>query len=213
MQGLQREPSYIRGPQNEGAPTYVENNVNETENSINQEYLERNQVQQDAANVSTNPGTNLEMLGRDTTNNVLHQEARQGRSGQTSVQDSCQRVTTSEDSINRNNRPPIQNIHREYGNVESNISSKGQFFAPQRRQTPGERKSKAVQVDHVEEQYVIKRNTFSGKNPLYIEENERPVFINNYYVGDNPQQMFREVRGNPCGRSDNSNYRLQQTQT
>ena len=157
---------------------------------INQEYLERNQVQQDAANISTNLGTNLEMFGRDTTNNVLHQEARQGRSRQTSVQDSCQRVTTSEDSIYRNNRPPIQNIHREYGNVESNVSSEGQFFASQRRQTPGKRKSKVVQVDHMEEQYIIKRNMFSGKNPLYIEENERPVFVNNYYIGDNPQQMF-----------------------
>ena len=70
-----------------------------------------------------------------------------------------------------------------------------------------------VQVDHVEEQYVIKRNTFSGKNPLYIEDTERPVFVNNYYVGDNPQRMFCEVRGNPCGRSDNSNYPLQQAQT
>ena len=82
MRGLQQEPSYMRGPQNEGAPIYGENNVNETENtvrryskqfqrdpnaqgqtinsknSINQEYLERNQVQQDAANISNNPGTN-----------------------------------------------------------------------------------------------------------------------------------------------------------
>ena len=57
------------------------------------------------------------------------------------------------------------------------------------------------------------RNTFSGKNPLYIEDTERPVFVNNYYAGDNPQQMFREIRGNPCGKSDNSNYRLQQTQS
>ena len=70
-----------------------------------------------------------------------------------------------------------------------------------------------VQVDHVEEQYVIKRNTFSGKNPLYIEDTERPVFVNNYYAGDNPQQMFREATGNPCRRSDNSIYRLQQAQT
>ena len=152
-------------------------------------------------------------MGRNTTNNILYQEARQGRSRQTSVQGSCQRVTTSENSINLNNRPPIQNIHREYSNVEGNISSKGQFFAPQRRHTQGERKSKAVQVDHVEEQYIIKRNTFSGKNPLYIEDTERPVFVNNYYVGDNPQQMFREVRGDPCGRSDNLNYRLQEAQT
>ena len=65
----------------------------------------------------------------------------------------------------------------------------------------------------MEEQYVIKRNTFSGKNPLYIEDTERPVFVNNYYTGDNPQQMFCEIRGNPCGKSDNSNYRLQQTQS
>ena len=37
--------------------------------------------------------------------------------------------------------------------------------------------------------------------------------MNNYYVGDNPQQMFCEIRGNPCGKSDNSNYHLQQTQS
>ena len=54
---------------------------------------------------------------------------------------------------------------------------------------------------------------FSGKNPLYIEDTERPVFMNNYYAGDNPQQMFLEIRGNSCGKSDNSNYRLQQTQS
>ena len=76
---------------------------------------------------------------------------------------------------------------------------KDNFFFPQKRHTQEERKSKVVQVDHVEEQYVIKRNTFSGKNPLYIEDTERPVFVNNYYVGDNPQQMFHEIRGNPCG--------------
>ena len=81
--GPQWEPSHTRGPQNEGAPTYLESNVNETENMvrrhsqqvqrnpnahgqainsknlINQEYLERNQIQQDAANISTNAGTNL----------------------------------------------------------------------------------------------------------------------------------------------------------
>ena len=65
----------------------------------------------------------------------------------------------------------------------------------------------------MEEQYVIRRNTFSGKNPLYIEDTERPVFANNYYAGDNPQQMFREVRENLSGKSDNSNFRLQQVQT
>ena len=34
MRGLQREPSYMRGPQNEGVPTYGENNVNETEDMV-----------------------------------------------------------------------------------------------------------------------------------------------------------------------------------
>ena len=120
---------------------------------------------------------------------------------------------TSENSTNLNNRPPIHNIHREYNNAEGNISSEGQFFVPQKRHTQEERKSKVVQVDHVEEQYVIKRNMFSGKNSLYIEDTKRPVFMNNYYAGDNPQQMFREIRGNPCRKSDNLNYRLQQIQS
>ena len=66
-----------------------------------------------------------------------------------------------------------------------------------------------VQVDHVEEQYVTRRNTFSGKNPLCIENTERPVFVNNYYAGDNPQQ----VRENFKGKSNNLNFRLQQFQT
>ena len=65
----------------------------------------------------------------------------------------------------------------------------------------------------MEEQYIIKTNTFSGKNPLYIEDTKRPVFVNNYYAGDNPQQIFHEVRGDPCRRSENSNYHLQQAQT
>ena len=102
MRGPQREPSHMRGPQNEGASTYVESNVNETENTVrrhsqqvqrnpnahgqainsenltNQEYLERNHIQQDAANVNTIAGTNLETLGRDTMNNVLYQEFRLG---------------------------------------------------------------------------------------------------------------------------------------
>ena len=114
-------------------------------------------------NTSINSGTNLEVLERDTTNNVLHQEARQGNNRQTPVQDNRQRNTTSENSANPNNRPPIHNIHREYNNAECQVMSEGQFFLPQRRHTQGERKSKAVQVDHVEEQYIIKRNTFSGK--------------------------------------------------
>ena len=84
MRGPQRETSHTRGPQNEVASTYVESNVHETENTVrrhsqqvqrnlnehsqainsenstNQEYLERNHIQQDAANVNTNAGTNPE---------------------------------------------------------------------------------------------------------------------------------------------------------
>ena len=34
MRGPQRELSHMRGPQNEGASTYVESNVNQTENMV-----------------------------------------------------------------------------------------------------------------------------------------------------------------------------------
>ena len=34
-----------------------------------------------------------------------------------------------------------------------------------------------------------RRNTFNGKNPLCIEETERPIFVNEYYAGDNPQHV------------------------
>ena len=186
----QWEPSQMERLQNECVPTYVENNTDNTENtmrghgqqvhhnpnaqgqhinsenSTNRDFQERSHIQQDMGNVSINAGTNLEVLERDTTNNVLHHEAGQGNNRQTPVQDNCQRSTTSENSANLNNRPPIHNIHREYNNAECHVMSEGQFFVPQRRHIQGERKSKAVQVDHVEEQYVIKRNMFSGKNPL-----------------------------------------------
>ena len=121
-------------------------------------------------------------------------------------------MTMNENVKNLDNQAPIQNIHREYNGMESNVSSERQFFIPQKRHIQEESKNKVVQVDHVEEQYILKRNTFSGKNPLYIGDSERPVFMNNYYTGDNPQQMFREIRGNLCGKSDNLNYRLRQTQ-
>ena len=39
------------------------------------------------------------------------------------------------------------------------------------------------------------------------------MFVNNYYAGDNPQQMFREIRENSSGKSDNSSFHLQQLQT
>ena len=111
------------------------------------------------------------------------------------------------------NRPHIQNIHREYSNDERNTLSDRQFFAPQgERPQRCDRKSKAVQVDHVEEQYVIRKNTFSGKNPLYIEDTERLVFVNNYYAGDNPQQMFREIGQKYSEKSDYSNFRLHHIQ-
>ena len=57
----------------------------------------------------------------------------------------------------------------------------------------------------------IRRNTFSGKNVLCIEETERPVFVNNYYAGDNPQQMFCEVRENYSGKCDNLNDKASQS--
>ena len=87
--------------------------------------------------------TNLEVWERDTTNNVLHQEAGQGSSRQTPVQDNYQRITTSENSTNLNNRPPVHNIHREYNNAEGNVLSKGQYFVPQKRHTQEERKNNA----------------------------------------------------------------------
>ena len=37
--------------------------------------------------------------------------------------------------------------------------------------------------------------------------------MNNYYAGDNPEQMFHEVRENFGGKSDNLNFHLQQFQT
>ena len=50
------------------------------ENSINCEFTDRNQVQQDAANFGRNFGTNQEILRRDATSNVTRQEARQNNS-------------------------------------------------------------------------------------------------------------------------------------
>ena len=54
---------------------------------------------------------------------------------------------------------------------------------------------------------------FSGKNPLYIEDTERPVFVNNYYAGDNPQQMFHEIGQKYSKKSDYSNFHLHHVQT
>ena len=153
-----------------------------------------------------------ETLEGNATNSALPQETRQGENGQTPIQRGYQDASVREEMINTNNRLHLQNIHREYCNNERNVSSDRQFFMPQEEQTRSRRKSKAVQVDYVEEQYVIRRNTFSIKNPLCIEDTERPVFVNNYYAGDDPQQMFREIRENSSGKSDNSSFRLQQLQ-
>ena len=102
-----------------------------------------------------------------------------------------QTVGVREGAINMNNRPHMQNIHQEYNDNERNSSNNRQFFAPQAQHPqPCDRRSNAVQVDHVEEQCVTRRNMFSSRNPLCIEEMERPVFMNNYYAGDNPQQRF-----------------------
>ena len=107
----------------------------------------------------------------------------------------------------------MQNIHQEYNKSERNSSSDRQFFTLQTQQMQScDRKSKAVQVDHVEEQYVTRRNTFSGRNPLYIEEMERPVFVNNYYAGNNPQQMFHEIGQKDSKKNNYSNFCLYHVQ-
>ena len=171
-----------------------------------------NEVRQDTMNPNSNFGIDQEMLGRNATNNALHQVTRQNRSIQTPFEEGNQNTTMREEAINPNNQHHIQNIHREYSNNERSAASDRQFFAPQEGHMESGRKSKVVQVDHVEEQYVIKRNTFSGKNPLYIEDTERPVFVNNYYVQDNPQQMFREIGETNNAKSKNLSFHLQQVQ-
>ena len=108
------------------------------------------------------------------------------------------------EAINAINQFLMQNIQQEYRNTEREISCDRQFFAPQmQRQQANPTRSKAVQVDHVEKQCVTRRNTFSSRNPLYIQEKERPVFMNNYYAGDNPQHMFRDIGQK---NSENNNY-------
>ena len=117
------------------------------------------------------------------------------------------------EAINGNNQFPSQNIHHKYGSVNKNTSKDRQFFAAQLQgQQLNPKRSKAVQVDHVEQQCVTRRNTFSGKNPLYIEETERPVFVNNYYAGDNPQHMFHEMGRKQSKNNDYSNFHLHQRQ-
>ena len=96
--------------------------------------------------------------------------------------------------INEINQFPSRNIHHEYRSANNNVSEDGQFFMPQiQEQQLNMKRSKAIQVDHVEQQCVTRRNMFNGKNPLCIVETERPVFVNNYYAGDNPQYMFHEA--------------------
>ena len=105
------------------------------ENSINREFAEINQVQEDVVNFNSNFGISQETVGRDATNNALRQETRQKRSRQTPIQEGYQDITASEETINTHNRPHIQNIHREYSNDEINISSDWQFFASQGEHT------------------------------------------------------------------------------
>ena len=122
------------------------------------------------------------MMGREVPNNTTQHEVKQNNYWQ-----NYQTVSVREEVINTNNRPQMQNIHQEYNKSERNSSSDRQFFAPQTQQMQScDRKSKAVQVDHVEEQYVTRKNMFSDRNPLYIDEMERPVFMNNYYAGKQP---------------------------
>ena len=124
-----------------------------------------------------------------------------------------QTVSVREETINTNNRPYMQNIHQEYNDNGRNILNDRQFFTPQAQcLQQNDKRSKVVQVDHVEEQCVIRRNMFSGKNPLCTEEMERPVFVNNYYAGDNPQQMFCEIEQKYSEKNDYSNFHLHHVQ-
>ena len=96
------------------------------------------------------------MLERNATNSAICQEDRQGECRQSPIQGGYQDVSLREKMINNNDQPHLQNIHTENSNEDRNISSDRQFFTPQEQQIRGGRKSKAVQVDHVEEQYVIR---------------------------------------------------------
>ena len=108
-------------------------------------------------NLNSNFRVRQETLEGNATNSALCQETRQGENGQTPIQRGYQDASVREETINTNNRLQLQNIHREYGNNERNASSDRQFFTPQEEQTQSRRKSKVVQVDHVEEQYVIRK--------------------------------------------------------
>ena len=132
----QQEPNLLKGPQGESAFNQAATNVNEAQNMverIRQETLEGN-----------------------ATNSAACQETRQEENRQTPIQGGYQDASVREEMINANNRPYLEKIHREYSNNERNTSSDRQFFVPQEEQTQSRRKSKAVQVDHIEEQYVIR---------------------------------------------------------
>ena len=99
-----------------------------------------------------------------------------------------------EEVINRNIPSETRTSNQEYGRHYIASDSGEMFHTLQGRQTNSNNtRGEAVQVNHVEEQCVTRRNTLSGRNPLCVEDKERPVFVNNYYAGDNPQQMFREL--------------------
>ena len=146
--------------------------------------------------------------GRQGTQVNQQRQANEGVSDNSINQDilGYQTIGVAEEVINTNNLPQKQNIHQDYDRRDVNASRNGQFSMSQTQQTNlSNRRSKAVQVDHVEAQCVPRRNTFSGKNPLYLEDTKRPVFVNNYYAGDNMQQMFHEV-GQSSERSDFWNF-------
>ena len=107
-------------------------------------------------NLNSNFGIRQETLEGSATNSAPHQETRQGENRQNPIQGGYQDASVREEMSNANNRPYLQNIHREYANSEINTSNDRQFFVPQEEQSRGGRKSKAVQVDHVEEQYAIR---------------------------------------------------------
>ena len=116
--------------------------------------------------------------------------------------------------INAINQDLPPNTHQEYRDSDRGNSDIRQFFIPETQHPqPNTRKSKAVQVDHVEEQCITRRNTFNKKYLLCLNEMERPVFVNYYNAVDNLQHMFWEVGRNCSKYSDYSGFRSHYTQT
>ena len=86
-------------------------------------------------NLNSNFGIRQETLEGSATNSAPHQEARQGENRQTPIQGGYKDASVREETINANDQPYLQKIHREYSNNVRNTSSDRQFFMPQEEQT------------------------------------------------------------------------------